>query len=459
MVSWPLEELLRWSGGELVGEGDARLRGVSTDTRTVAPGELFVAIPGEHFDGHDYLQHAVARGAGAVMVSRNGVPPLAVPAIRVRDTVSALGRLARGHREQFTGPVIAITGSNGKTTTKELAADVLAAAGVRVRRSPGNLNNHIGLPLSILSLEPEDEALVVELGMNHAGEIDALAAIAQPDVGAITQVAPAHLGPLGSLREIARAKGELLERIRAGGTAVLNADDELVMEQRARFSGGVMLFGTSAEADFRAEPTGGAARDGFRLESPHGSCLVELRLPGRHLVEDALCAAASASASGLLGPRPLDAIRTALEEFRGLPGRLTLRDAGDVLVLDDSYNANPHSVRAALETLRATCGQRRAVAVLADMLELGPEEAALHAQTGAAAARAGVQVLVAVGPRSLHTASAARKAGIESVVHVDDAEGAVGELRALLRSGDVVLVKGSRGMSMERTVAALLEGL
>jgi UDP-N-acetylmuramoyl-tripeptide--D-alanyl-D-alanine ligase len=457
-VKLAARELASWCGGDLSGD-DAVLRGVSIDTRTIRSGELFVAIAGERFDGHDYLAEAVSRGARALLVSRADVGEPGVPLIRVSDTVAALGQLAHHLRERFTGPVVAITGSNGKTTTKELCADVLTAAGVRVRRSPGNLNNEIGLPLSVLRLEPEDDALVVELGMNHAGEVDRLAAIVQPDVGAITQVAPAHLGPLGSLDAIARAKGELLDHIDAEGTAVLNADDPRVMAQRARFKGRTLLFGLEAVADFRAERDP-ADPQAFRLTTPAGACEVRMLLPGAHLVQDALCAAACAWATGRLGPKPLDALHDGLEEFRGVPGRLTRHDTdGGLLVLDDSYNANPHSVRAALETLSAMRSGRRAIAVLADMLELGDEGPSLHAETGRAAACARVDVLIAVGPLSEHTARGAREAGVTDVIHTDDCEGAVRELSSLVRTGDAILVKGSRGMSMERAVRALLEEL
>ena len=455
-MSWELRELVSWCRADLSGSDDARAEGISTDTRTLRPGELFVAIRGDNYDGHDYLRQAIHGGASAVLVSRSGLAPLTVPVLRVPDTVTALGELARHQRERFTGPVLAITGSNGKTTTKELLGDMLCAAGVRVRRSRGNLNNQIGLPLSVLALEAGDEALVVELGMNHAGEIDRLARIVQPDVGAITQVAPAHLGPLGSLEAIARAKAELLDHIRPDGTAVLNADDPRVMSQRSRFAGQALLFGLGTDADFRAQPE--PDYSGFRLTAPQGSRELKLSLPGRHLIEDALCAAAVAHASGLLGDDPLQAMSAAIEGFRGVAGRLALRDgAGDVSVLDDSYNANPHSARAALDALALQHGARRKVAVLADMLELGPEAESLHADVGRAAAERGVQLLVAVGELSARTAEAAREAGVPQVVHCDDADAAIRELRKLVCAGDLVLVKGSRGMRMERAVQALLE--
>lgn len=457
-MSWRLAELGDWCGALPSGGPDLEISGVSTDTRTLAPGQLFVAIRGERYDGHDYLRQAVERGAAALLVARNGLAELGVPALRVDDTVAALGALARGHRQRFTGPVLAITGSNGKTTTKELCAAILGAAGLRVRKTPGNLNNQIGLPLSVLALEPSDQVLVVEMGMNHPGEIDWLASIAEPDVGAITQVAPAHLGPMGSLEAIARAKGELLDHIRPAGCAVLNADDPNVMAQRPRFAGRALLFGFGAQADFRGEPE--RAGRAFRLVCPLGDARVTPALPGRHIVEDALCAAAIAHASGLLGERGLDALVAGIEGFRGVPGRLALREsAGGLTVLDDSYNANPHSVRAALDALESVRDGRRTVAVLADMLELGAEAGRLHAEVGRCAAERHVDVLVAVGPLSEATARAARDAGVPDVVHSDDAEDAIRELRGLVRAGDLVLVKGSRSMRMERAVQALLEEL
>jgi UDP-N-acetylmuramoyl-tripeptide--D-alanyl-D-alanine ligase len=456
-VSWTAGELAARCGGRLEGDARVRVEGVSSDTRTLRRGELFVAIRGETFDGHDFAAEAAAKGAAALLVSR-ALPGAAVPAIVVDDTVAALGRLAREERARFAGPVVAITGSNGKTTTKEMCADVLAAAGLRVRRSPGSLNNSIGLPLSILALEPEDDALVVELGMNHPGEIDALAAIAAPDVGAITLIAATHLGPMGSIEAIARAKGELFDRIRPGGTAVVNADDARVVEQSARFGGRKLRFGYAPDSDLRASEVR-AGRDGtrFTLTLPAGSVAVRLAAPGRHLVQNALCAAACAVASGRLGARPLAAIAAGLAAFRGAKQRLALRDAPrGIALLDDTYNSSPASAAAALRTLRDVAGGR-ALAALGDMLELGDAGPALHAEIGRTAAAAQVDVLVCVGELSAHTAAAARAAGVRDVHEAPDAETAGALLRKLARSGDTILVKGSRGMRMERALGPLLE--
>jgi UDP-N-acetylmuramoyl-tripeptide--D-alanyl-D-alanine ligase len=456
-VSFALGRLARDCGGVLRGDPEVRVSGVSTDTRHIERDVLFVAIRGTSFDGHQFVPDAVAKGARAVLVSSDEVEAGDAAVIRVEDTVVALGTLAQAHRARFEGPVIAVTGSNGKTTTKEMCASILEAAGRRVRRSPGNYNNEIGLPLSILQLESEDGALVVELGMNHPGEIDALGAIASPTVGAITQIAPAHLGPMGSVDAIASAKGELLERIRPDGVAVLNADDPLVMGQSRRFSGRVIGFGTAPEAEVRAtsiEPTADGTR--FELAAPRGSIGVELHTPGRHQVWNALCAVAAASAADLREGELFEAARAGLARFRAVPGRLALsRTAAGVTLLDDSYNANPVSVDAALGTLADVEGAARRIAILGDMLELGPEGPDLHAHTGRAAAHAGVDLLVTVGELSRETARAARGEGIEEIVEVCDAKAAARYVRASVRSGDAVLVKGSRGMQLEIVVRAL----
>ncbi len=458
-MSWQLGELERDCGGSLHSARDVVIESISTDTRTLRSGALFVCIRGESHDGHDHARDALARGAAALLVSRASETALGAPAILVEDTVAALGRLARAHRARFSGPVIAITGSNGKTTTKELCAGVLEAAGRRVRRTPGNLNNHIGLPLTVLAHDPADEVLVVEMGMNHEGEIDHLARIAEPTVGAITNIAPAHLGPLGSLAAIARAKGELYARIRPDGVAVVNADDPNCVAQSARFPGQKLRFSTALDADVRARSVrseAGAAR--YTFECGAGSAEIRMRAPGMHLVEDGLCAAAAALASGALGKDAVQAIRRGLEGFVGVPGRAALRESPEGLrLLDDTYNANPHSVERALQTLAQLRGAGQAIAVLGDMFELGEEAERLHAEIGRKVASAGIDVLVAVGALSRGTAQGAREAGFATALECDDPEAAAELVRKHARPGDVVLVKASRGMRLERVVARLME--
>lgn len=452
-----LEELARACRGELHGNPDTEILGVATDSRRIEERALFVAIRGPHFDGHEFVEEALERGAAAALLSSSVELAAEASWIRVPDTVRALGEIAHARRLEFPGPVVAITGSNGKTTTKEMCAAILDAAGVRVRRSPGNFNNEIGLPLSLLELDDEDEALVVELGMNHAGEIDRLARIAEPVIGTITQIAPAHLGPLGSIEAIADAKGELFERLRPDGIAVVNQDDPRVEAQAERFSGKRIGFASSAAAEWLAqeiESASGYAR--FRLVSPYGERELELSVPGRHMVENALCAAATAAATGLLGERPLSAISKGLESFAGVAGRLRIRrGARASTVIDDSYNANPASVEAALRTLREVAAGGRAVAVLGDMLELGNGARKLHADIGERVSQNGIEVLVAVGPLSRATARAAREGGIEDVHESEDAEAATLLLATLLRGDETVLVKGSQGMRMKQIADAI----
>jgi UDP-N-acetylmuramoyl-tripeptide--D-alanyl-D-alanine ligase len=457
-MSWTLEEVARAVGGQLSDAQRLSVDSVSTDTRTLRPGALFIAISGENYDGHDFLEEAVARGAVAALVSKNSLTPTQVPAIRVEDTVVALGSLAHDRRQAFSGPVIAITGSNGKTTTKEMCSAILGAAGLQVRRSPGNFNNHIGLPLSILGLEHGDEALVLELGMNHAGEIDALTRIAEPTVAAIIQIAPAHLGPLGSIEAIARAKGELFDHICPDGTAVVNADDPLVREQAVRFPGRRLSFGFAEEADFHVTiESESDAESVFSMRTPSGTCRVHLAVPGRHLIEDAVCAAALAWASGSLGDTPTRAIRQGLESFKSLPGRLCVLESPDGLrILDDSYNANPRSVNAALRVLARLASPGRGILVLGDMLELGPDAEQLHASVGQFAAEVGIHAVIGVGPLAAHAATAAGAAGVAVSVAVPDTQAAATEVQGLARSNDCVLVKGSRSTHMERVVSTLM---
>ncbi|MFQ5515479.1 MAG: UDP-N-acetylmuramoyl-tripeptide--D-alanyl-D-alanine ligase [Myxococcota bacterium] len=458
-MSWSVETIAAACQGALEGDARGRIRSLSTDSRSLQPGALFVAIVGEHFDGHDFLAQAEARGATAALVQRHDVGTPSLPLIRVTDTVQALGKLAAARRSCFDGPVIAITGSNGKTTTKEMCASILSAAGRRVHRSEGNLNNQIGLPLSILGVAEGDEVLVLELGMNHPGEIAVLARIARPDVGAVTQIAPAHLGLLGSLDAIAAAKGELYEELPDGATAVVNADDPHLCVQAERFAGQKLRFGFSEEAALRAESVHcDASGVRFTLHTPRGHGPVRLSALGRHLVQDALCAAAAAWASEALGSEPLDAIRTGLERFEPLAGRLRpLTSPAGFRILDDSYNANPDSLRAALTTLVELARGEPAVVVLGEMLELGAEAERLHAEAGRDVAKLGLHALIGVGELPAHAVEGARAAGIPHALACAEAEEAAREARRLAGEGGLVLVKGSRGARMERIVAKLRE--
>lgn len=430
---------------------------VCTDSRHLVPGCLFVALRGERFDAHDFLGQALGTGAAGAIVARGQVRPETLPPgalYEVKDPLMALGALARHHRRRFSIPVGAITGSNGKTTTKELVGSILEACGPALR-TRGNLNNEVGLPLTLLELEAGHQAAVVELGMNHAGEIRRMTAIAEPTAGLVTCIQPVHLEGLGTLEHVALAKGELFEGLAASATAVVNADDPLVMAQAPRARGGRLTFGRSAAADVRlvsAEPNG---RDGLLLSVMHAGreWPVRLALLGAHNALNATGAFALGLALGV----PPERCVAGLEAARGREGRLTLRvGTFGVTVLDDAYNANPSSMTAGLQTLAALAAQRggRPVAVLGDMLELGQSETEAHAAMGAAAARY-AEVVAFFGPRMRSSWANAKDALGPATAHFEETEPLLRWLRGWLRSNDLVLVKASRGMRLERVVEGL----
>jgi UDP-N-acetylmuramoyl-tripeptide--D-alanyl-D-alanine ligase len=454
-----LAELVRGTQGALVGGRlETPVTGVSIDSRTCRPGDAFFAIRGAHQDGHAFVGHARLRGAACVVTTR--IPPGLgaegdFPVVLVDDTTAALQRLGLAHRRRFTIPVVAITGSNGKTTTKELVATVLSARR-RVLKPVGSYNNQWGVPLTLLTLEPEHEAAVLEIGMNAFGEIAALSQLCQPTVGVVTTIAPAHLEGVGSIEGVQKAKGELVEAIPPDGVVVLNGDEPLVLALAARARGRVMTYGQADAADVRLGDVG-LAEGGlaFRLVAGRATADVRLPLAGRHNAWHAAAAAAVGLALGV----PLDEAAAALALATPVKGRLVWREAGGVRVLDDTYNANPASVRAALDVLREAPGQGRRWAILGDMLELGGQTEAAHREAGAWVAALPVAGLLAVGPAMRLTAEAARAAGCPEVATFASPEGAAAHALTRLARGDRVLVKGSRGMKMERAVAALLAGL
>jgi UDP-N-acetylmuramoyl-tripeptide--D-alanyl-D-alanine ligase len=428
------------------------ITGISTDSRSVCPGELFVPLRGEKFDGHDFLTQAVRRGAAACL-SVDVIAGFPVPVIQVANTLQALGDLAAAFRRDFSGPVVAVTGSSGKTTTKEMLASILSGTAPGLR-TEGNFNNLVGLPLTLFRLAPEHRWAVLEMGMSARGEIARLAEIALPDVGIITNVGPAHLETLHGLDGVARAKGELFAALKVGGTAVINADDERVAQLPVANGVRRLYYGFAANAEIRAEEVAVAgAAVAFRLVLPEGTWPVTLAVAGRHNVYNALAAAAAATALMV----PAATIVRGLQTFRGGRGRMELVDLGNGAVLiEDTYNANPLSVRAALTALDEMGGSGRRIAVLGDMLELGAEAAELHRQIGAEAAQR-CDFLILLGGMADETAAGARQQGMPAdrvqivYSHVEAAD----RLRSLLRPGDRLLVKGSRGMRMEKVGAAL----
>lgn len=457
-VAFRAAELAVWTGGDLLrGAPDAVLTGASIDTRSLPAGALFVAIRGPRHDAHTFLADALAAGAGGLLVARGRPLPDggAWPIVAVDDTTRALGALAAGHRAGFAGPVVAITGSNGKTTTKEMCAAILSTRGPCLA-TRGNLNNEYGLPLTLLEREAAHRHLVVELGMNHRGEIARLAAIARPTIGVITNVGTAHIEFLGSRDEIAKEKGDLVAALAPEGVAVLNADDARVREQAARTPARVLWFGISPEADVRAERVTPLGERGYAFDLVHGGerQAVHVAGLGEATVPNALAAAAAARAAGC----SLADIALGLAAYRPISGRMEpLALPQNIIVIDDTYNANPQSMEVALRSLASLRGSSRGVAVLGDMGELGETADVAHRAAGRLVAELGLDLLFALGPRAGQTAQGALEAGMAPErVHVGrDHDDLGASLREMLRGNDWVLVKGSRSMKMERVVDAL----
>ncbi len=426
---------------------DVRFSGCDTDSRALSPGALFAALKGERFDGHDFIDQARARGAAAALVEK----PLegGFPSLVVADTRRALGKLARAWRRRFQLPVVAVTGSNGKTTVKEMLASILSGEGA-VLATLGNYNNDIGLPLTLFRLGAEHRFAVLEMGANHAGEIAALADMAGPDVGIVTQCAPAHLEGFGSVDAVARAKGELFEGLAADGTAVINADDAYAgLWRELAGSRRQLTFGMGSGADVSARCELGSERTRLELQTPAGSTAVNLALAGRHNVMNALAASAAALAVGV----PLGSIREGLEDMRPVAGRLQFKAGhGGARIIDDTYNANPASLAAGISVLGNFDGHRWLV--LGDMAELGSGAEAYHRDVGRLAKEKGVERIYAIGTLSRSAIEAFGAHGR----HYDSPGALVQALRADLAAaaGVTLLVKGSRSSRMEQVVMALV---
>jgi UDP-N-acetylmuramoyl-tripeptide--D-alanyl-D-alanine ligase len=453
------DELAAATGGRWIGAAPpAEVAGVSTDTRTLAPGALFLALEGERFDGHAYLDDAAGKGAVAAVVAEGRAPAAApLPLLAVKDTLAALGAIARHHRRRFHVPVVGVTGSNGKTTTREMIAAILATRGP-VLKTEGNLNNEVGVPLTLLGLGPEHRSAVVEMGMSHPGEIARLAAIAEPYVGVVTLAAAAHLEGLGTVDAVADAKAELYEGVADTGIVIANADDPRMLKRAQASRHRMLTFAAAAgrRGDVVVLEITSQGEDGLRFVLGVGNREVAVHIPALVGVHNAANAAAAAATAVSLGCSDRE-IAQGLAAVRPVGRRLRLdRLASGLRLVDDCYNANPASMSAALRTVVDLAAPgARPVAVLGDMLELGAFEAEAHRNLGAEAARSGVALLAAFGPRSRGTAEAARAAGLETF-HTDDMDALVRWARAeLAPSSDVLLVKGSRGMKLERLVEAL----
>lgn len=452
------DDLARLTGGRLLSRSGRPIRGAAVDSRAIEPGQLFVALPGERTDGHAFVADAVSRGAAAVVVTRPVPDPGSlgdVTIVRVADGLAALAALAAGWRRRFEPLVVGVTGSIAKTSTKEAIAAVLERR-FRTLRSEGNQNNEIGLPLTVLRLGPDHEAAVLEMGMYVGGEIAELARIAAPRIGVVTAVQPVHLSRIGSIEAIESAKGELLEALPRDGTAVLNADDRIVRRMARRTVARVVTYGFDNEADVTADAVESAGLAGMRFVLRAGADRQAAAIPtlGRLSVHNALAAAAVGRAAGMT----LREIATGLASGWSAPHRAQVVRAGGVTLVDDSYNASPRSVVAALELLSGLPGRRGAV--LGEMLELGDASEEGHRAVGEAAART-VDWLVVVGRAAAPIAEGAVDAGMDParVSVVPDQDAVVATLPPRLRAGDVVLVKASRGIGLDRLVDGLRDEL
>ncbi len=455
------KELADWTGGRLLeGQPDARFRGVSIDSREVESGQLFVAIRGPRNDGHDYLEQAIATGVTGLLVERGAAKPLASKGnhhciVECDDTTLALGLLAKAHRAGFDGPVVAITGSNGKTTTKEMCASILSVSQPCLK-NPGNWNNAYGLPLALLRRDADCRSIVVEIGMNHRGEIAPLADIANPTVAIVTNVGTAHIENLGTQEAIADEKGDLLARLDPKGTAVVNADDPRVMAQSQRTQARCWTFGLGGDADFRAVDlrTLGERGHAFQLVTPAGTSAAHVAGLSEVNVANALAAAAGAMAAGA----SLDDVVAGLAHYRPIGGRMeSVTLPRNIIVINDTYNANPQSMEVALRSLAELKGTSRGIAVLGDMGELGATSQAAHRATGQLLAELELDFVFAIGAHAEDVAMGATTAGMARDrvrVAKNHAEASRG-LREMLQGNDWVLVKGSRSMQMERIVEDL----
>ena len=454
--------ILEATGGRQVsGSPGLSFAGVGIDSRTIRPEQLFVAIHGERHDGHAFIPVVVAKGVKGLVVAEAALAQLdpaswadsGVAAVAVADTTRALGALAAFQRNRVQIPVVAITGSNGKTTTRRMTALVFRQQ-FNTLATRGNFNNEIGLPLTLFNLTVDHEAAVLELGMNHPGEIDRLGAICRPTIGVITTVGPCHLEFLGSLAGVAQAKGELIHRVDPQGTVVLNRDDPHVAGLARDCDRQVLFFGTTEACPVRAfhirEEGPGVA---FDLVLPGGQVAVQLQTPGRFMVTNALAAAAAGHLAGV----PIARIKAGLEQFIPDKGRLhLLATARQVHILDDTYNANPASMAAAIQTLTAVRGRQPGIIVVGDMLELGDLAEAYHRQIGAQAAASGIERLYAHGRFAEAVGLGAREAGLaQAAIFTGTKEAIAADLSGRLAPGHWVLVKGSRGMAMETVVAAI----
>lgn len=462
-ISWKASEILEAVTGKLLsGDKDKLFSGVSIDSRRIIPDEIFVAIRGDRHDGHTFIDDVVKKNVKGFLISESqsemiptgNLKDQDLVFISVPDTTKALGNLASFNRNRTSVRIIAITGSNGKTTTRKMISAVVS------RRFPtlsshGNLNNHIGLPLTLLNLRSEHRYAVLEMGANHPGEIAYLARICNPEIAVITNVGPAHLEGFGSIEGVALAKGELLDHMAPDGLAVLNAEDKRVFSMAARAPGQVLFYGTSEKAHVRAlKIVEGKGKTSFTLQLPNQQIEICIKISGHFMVLNALAAACVGYHLGI----GADEIKKALEnDFEPAPGRLNIFEIENgIHVIDDTYNANPESMDAALGVLESLKKNHRGIFVAGDMLELGAHSASLHKKIGKRAADAKISLLYAFGQYACNVADGAISGGMSKKdIFTGNKNEILNDLALRLRAGDWVLIKGSRGMGMENIVEGL----
>ena len=450
MDSKSLLQIARWLGADLATAGGETVTNVSTDTRTLVPGSLFVALRGDRFDGHRFLAAAKAAGAAGAIVDQIDPALPDFPQIRVSDTLTGLQQLAHEYRKTLPCKVIGITGSNGKTSTKEMVSAILSRR-FRIHKTTGNLNNHIGLPLSILGASNQDQFVILEYGMNHGGEIAQLTEIVRPDFGLITNIGVAHIEFFGTREAIAREKATLINRLPAEGVAVLPASDDFIEFLAAQTKTRVVRAGVNAGAVQARNPRLVDFGLRFELSDGAGSVTVQLPVPGEHMAANATLAAAMALALGMA----LAECSTGLAQL-SLPGdRMKIVSRRGVTIVNDAYNANPDSMVAALKTVAQLPASGRRVAVLGAMGELGQESVPGHERVGVVAAKLAFDFLVTVGPAADQILSAARTSGLEKGMAVSSHAEAAEVLTDYLRPGDLLLVKGSRSAAMDKVIREL----
>jgi UDP-N-acetylmuramoyl-tripeptide--D-alanyl-D-alanine ligase len=445
-----LSQIAQLAGASISsGDGTAVINKVSTDSRTIKPGELFVALRGENFEGHDFVQASAKAGATGALVDLNwaGNVPNNFPLLRATDTLQAYQMLAANYRRSLALEVLAITGSNGKTSTKDFAASVLARR-FRVTKTEGNFNNHVGLPRTILEATSEDEVAVWEIGMNHPGEIAALSKIAAPDVAIITNIGVAHIEFMGSREAIALEKAALAEAVEPQGTVILNADDPFSEEIAARTRAKVVFAGTRGGAVRAIEIRQSAEGSEFTIVEGAHRCRAQLPVAGSHMVQNALLAVAAGRAFGL----SIEECAAGLSAAPLTKARLQIKEIGGVQFLDDSYNANPDSMKAALRTLVELDAEGKRIAVLGEMRELGAESERGHREVGEIAATLGVDQLITIGDAAELIAEGARTAGLDKVSSARSTGEAAKLLGEIAEPGDLVLIKGSRAARTEEVI-------